>query len=165
MARLWIDAIRSRALDCRRWRWENDGGMRSWCRCRSRPKPTTERRPPVRRASESDSRPAGLRRLRRGFVRAVLRRGGAYAARACRRVATSHLVDRHRGFQVMCSRSQPDLGVREAQEMRVAVVSDILGNLRAFDAVLADLKQASPDVIVHGGDLVGSGASPAEVTT
>src|SRR2546430_2129993 len=34
---------------------------------------------------------------------------------------------------------------------------------RILDAVLADLKQASPDVIVHGGDLVGSGARPAEV--
>ncbi len=47
--------------------------------------------------------------------------------------------------------------------MRVAVVSDVHGNLRALEAVLADLKQVSPDLIVHGGDLVGSGARPAEV--
>ena len=47
--------------------------------------------------------------------------------------------------------------------MRVAVVSDIHGNLTALEAVLADLKEASPDLIVHGGDLVGSGARPAEV--
>ena len=47
--------------------------------------------------------------------------------------------------------------------MRVAVVSDIHGNLTALDAVVADLKQVSPDLIVHGGDLVGSGARPAEV--
>jgi len=47
--------------------------------------------------------------------------------------------------------------------MRVAVVSDIHGNLTALEAVLADLKEASPDIVVHGGDLVGSGARPAEV--
>ena len=38
--------------------------------------------------------------------------------------------------------------------MRVAVVTDIHGNRRAFEAVLADLKRIAPDLIVHGGDLV-----------
>ena len=47
--------------------------------------------------------------------------------------------------------------------MRVAVVSDIHGNLTAFEAVLADLRQASPDLILHGGDLPHGGASPAEI--
>jgi putative phosphoesterase len=47
--------------------------------------------------------------------------------------------------------------------MRVAVVSDIHGNLTALDAVIADLKNVSPDLIVHGGDLLGSGARRAEV--
>jgi predicted phosphodiesterase len=47
--------------------------------------------------------------------------------------------------------------------MRVAIVSDIHGNLTAFDAVLADLRQTSPDLILHGGDLAASGASPAEI--
>src|SRR3989442_1072813 len=47
--------------------------------------------------------------------------------------------------------------------MRMAVVSDIHGNFTALEAVVADLKQVSPDLIVHGGDLVGSGAWPAEV--
>ena len=47
--------------------------------------------------------------------------------------------------------------------MRVAVVSDIHGNLTALDAVIADLKEVSPDLIVHGGDLLGSGARQAEV--
>jgi putative phosphoesterase len=47
--------------------------------------------------------------------------------------------------------------------MRVAVVSDVHGNLTALDRVIEDLKQVSPDLIVHGGDLVGSGAWPAEV--
>jgi putative phosphoesterase len=41
--------------------------------------------------------------------------------------------------------------------MRVAVVSDIHGNLTALDAVIADLKQVSPDLVVHGGDLLGGG--------
>jgi putative phosphoesterase len=47
--------------------------------------------------------------------------------------------------------------------MRLAVVSDIHANLTALEAVIADLKQVSPDLILHGGDLVGSGARPAEV--
>src|ERR1700761_8713501 len=47
--------------------------------------------------------------------------------------------------------------------MRIAVVSDIHGNLAAFDAVLADLRQTSPDVIFHGGDLPHGGSQPAEV--
>ena len=37
--------------------------------------------------------------------------------------------------------------------MRVAVVTDIHGNRRALKAVLGDLKQVAPDLIVHGGDL------------
>ncbi len=47
--------------------------------------------------------------------------------------------------------------------MRIAIVSDIHGNLPAFEAVLADLRQTTPDVILHGGDLAHAGASPAEV--
>ena len=47
--------------------------------------------------------------------------------------------------------------------MRIAIVSDIHDNLTAFEAVLADLKETSPDVVLHGGDLVGGGSSPAEV--
>ena len=47
--------------------------------------------------------------------------------------------------------------------MRAAIVSDIHGNLTAFEAVLADLRQASPDLILHGGDLGDNGSSPCEV--
>jgi predicted phosphodiesterase len=47
--------------------------------------------------------------------------------------------------------------------MRIAIVSDIHGNRTAFDAVLADLRQTSPDLILHGGDLADGGASPAEI--
>jgi predicted phosphodiesterase len=47
--------------------------------------------------------------------------------------------------------------------MRIAIVSDIHGNLTAFEAVLADLRQTSPDLILHGGDLADSGANPAEI--
>jgi predicted phosphodiesterase len=47
--------------------------------------------------------------------------------------------------------------------MRIAIVSDIHGNLTAFEAVLADLRQTSPDLIFHGGDLADSGASPVEI--
>lgn len=47
--------------------------------------------------------------------------------------------------------------------MRIAVVSDIHGNLTAFDAVLADLRETSPDLIFHGGDLADWGSGPAEI--
>ena len=47
--------------------------------------------------------------------------------------------------------------------MRVAIVSDIHGNLRAFQAVLADLRQVAPDLVVHGGDLAYGGGHPAEI--
>lgn len=46
--------------------------------------------------------------------------------------------------------------------MRIAIVSDIHGNLTALEAVLADLKKVSADLIVQGGDLVG-GSRNAEV--
>jgi predicted phosphodiesterase len=47
--------------------------------------------------------------------------------------------------------------------MRTAIVSDIHGNRTAFEAVLADLRQTSPDLILFGGDLADSGASPVEI--
>jgi len=47
--------------------------------------------------------------------------------------------------------------------MRIAVVSDIHGNLTALEAVLADLEQTSPDLALHGGDLADGGSSPIEV--
>jgi putative phosphoesterase len=47
--------------------------------------------------------------------------------------------------------------------MRVAIVSDIHGNRRAFQAVLADLGQVAPDLVLHGGDLAAGGAHPAEI--
>jgi len=47
--------------------------------------------------------------------------------------------------------------------MRIAIVSDIHGNLTAFEAVLADLRQTSPDLILHGGDLADGGSSPTEI--
>lgn len=37
--------------------------------------------------------------------------------------------------------------------MRIALLADIHGNLTALDAVLAGLRQQTPDVIFHGGDL------------
>ncbi len=47
--------------------------------------------------------------------------------------------------------------------MRYAIVSDIHANLRAWEAVLADLRAQSVDVIVCLGDVVGYGPKPAEV--
>lgn len=47
--------------------------------------------------------------------------------------------------------------------MRVAIVTDIHGNLTAFEAVLADLRAAAPDLVLHGGDLADSGAGAVEI--
>jgi predicted phosphodiesterase len=47
--------------------------------------------------------------------------------------------------------------------VRIAIVSDIHGNRTAFEAVVADLRMASPDLILHGGDLAHGGASPAYI--
>ena len=46
--------------------------------------------------------------------------------------------------------------------MRIAIVSDIHGNLTALEAVVADLNRVGADLIVQGGDLVG-GSRNAEV--
>ena len=46
--------------------------------------------------------------------------------------------------------------------MKVAIVSDVHGNLVALEAVLADLEHVRPDLVVHGGDLAFNGPRPAE---
>jgi predicted phosphodiesterase len=47
--------------------------------------------------------------------------------------------------------------------MRTAILSDIHGNLTAFEAVLADIRRQSPDLVLHGGDLADGGSSPIEI--
>ncbi len=47
--------------------------------------------------------------------------------------------------------------------MRLAIVSDVHGNLAALDAVISDLDAQAPDLVVHGGDLAVIGPKPAEV--
>jgi putative phosphoesterase len=47
--------------------------------------------------------------------------------------------------------------------MRIAVVSDIHGNLAALEAVIADLRTQSPDLVFQGGDLPYGGCHAAEV--
>ena len=47
--------------------------------------------------------------------------------------------------------------------MRIAIVSDVHGNLTALEAVVADLERVGPDLVVHGGDLALMGPRPAEV--
>src|SRR5690606_14662491 len=48
--------------------------------------------------------------------------------------------------------------------MRIAIISDIHGNLTALEAVLADLRTRPVDATYCLGDLVGYAAHPNEVT-
>ena len=47
--------------------------------------------------------------------------------------------------------------------MRIAILSDVHGNRTAFEAVLSDIRDASPDIVFHGGDLADGGSSPVEI--
>src|SRR5689334_19527231 len=47
--------------------------------------------------------------------------------------------------------------------MRIAVVSDIHGNLPALEAVLADLDDVRPHLVVQAGDLAVGGPHPRAV--
>lgn len=47
--------------------------------------------------------------------------------------------------------------------MRLAVVSDIHGNLTALEAVIEDIRRRGVDRILHGGDLALMGPRPGEV--
>lgn len=46
--------------------------------------------------------------------------------------------------------------------MRIAIFSDVHGNLSAMDSVLADIDRQSPDLTLFAGDLCFLGARPAE---
>jgi diadenosine tetraphosphatase ApaH/serine/threonine PP2A family protein phosphatase len=54
------------------------------------------------------------------------------------------------------------LGTGEGGPARVALLSDVHGNLPAFEAVLADVRATGVDQIWNLGDLVGYGAQPDE---
>ena len=47
--------------------------------------------------------------------------------------------------------------------MRIAIVTDILGDLTALEAVLEDLPATAPDLVLHDGDLADAGANPVEI--
>jgi len=47
--------------------------------------------------------------------------------------------------------------------VKLAIISDIHGNLAALEAVLADMEQQQADAVLVGGDLVLGGRQPAEV--
>src|SRR5215471_9043583 len=47
--------------------------------------------------------------------------------------------------------------------MRIAILSDVHGNLTALDSVMSDLRGQEPDLVFHGGDLAFGGCNPAEV--
>ena len=53
-------------------------------------------------------------------------------------------------------------GLQQRATMRIAVVSDIHGNLPALEAVLADIERSGVDLIVNLGDIVSGPLWPRE---
>lgn len=51
----------------------------------------------------------------------------------------------------------------QPEVVRLAVVTDVHGNLTALEAIIADLRRRAVDQVVHGGDLALMGPRPAEV--
>lgn len=51
-------------------------------------------------------------------------------------------------------------GVRESSWMRVALISDVHGNTVALDAVIADMEQHPPQMVVCLGDIAAGGPDP-----
>ena len=51
----------------------------------------------------------------------------------------------------------------QPEVVRLAVVTDVHGNLTALEAVIADVRRRAVDRVVHGGDLALMGPRPAEV--
>jgi putative phosphoesterase len=47
--------------------------------------------------------------------------------------------------------------------VRLAIVSDVHGNLAALDAVIDDIERSGAELVAHGGDVALSGPRPAEV--
>jgi putative phosphoesterase len=50
-------------------------------------------------------------------------------------------------------------------DKRLAVLSDFHGSLAALEAVVSDLRQTSPDLVLQAGDLAVNGPHPNEVVT
>ena len=72
--------------------------------------------------------------------------------------------DPHRDRQpeITTVHSSETLDTRGAPPIRVALLSDVHGNLPAFEAVLEDIRRESVDARWCLGDLVGYGAQPDE---
>ena len=69
-------------------------------------------------------------------------------------------LDQHIGVRI--PGGQPN-SCRKRDGMRIAIVSDIHGNLNALEAVITALNSDAPDLVLHGGDLAHGGAHPVEV--
>src|ERR1700748_1749048 len=82
-----------------------------------------------------------------------------YVKRA-RVLASGRVVPRGLVLALLKSSSAP---LMNGELMRIAIISDVHGNLTALDAVLADLRQQTPDVMFHGVDIPYGGCNPCEV--
>ncbi len=73
----------------------------------------------------------------------------------------------HSGYEVQDVSLKPlqmgPFSCKNMASMRIAIISDIHGNLPALEAAVADAERRSADRIVCAGDLVGYGPFPTEV--
>jgi predicted phosphodiesterase len=55
------------------------------------------------------------------------------------------------------------LNQRDACGVRIAIVADVHGSIKALEAVTKDVNRRKPDLVLHGGDLAVNGPRPGEV--
>ncbi len=81
---------------------------------------------------------------------------------------------RRRFFENIENRFQTELMVKDAsrsffdslnKSKRLAIISDVHGNLDALQAVMKDAKEKGVSAFLNAGDIVGSGAYPEEVVS
>src|SRR5205085_4549237 len=84
------------------------------------------------------------------------------AEKHCRATGSQACHDHGQRQAVPMSEHPGDTLRTDGGPARVALLSDVHGNLPAFEAVLADVRATGVDAIWNLGDLVGYGAQPDE---
>lgn len=65
----------------------------------------------------------------------------------------------------VCHSFVPEMSAGDEDQVRIALISDVHGNLPALEAVLEDAREKGVTAVLNAGDSVGYGAFPDEVVT